>query len=71
MRLPLGGALGGVTAKAILVTLTVGPFQPVQLAAGWADQDTMPLLLGQINFFDEFDVCFFRHRSEFEVRPRA
>jgi|GEM_PF-3158502 len=28
------------------------------------------LILGQANFFLEFDVCFFRARSEFEVRPK-
>ena len=32
--------------------------------------DAVPLLLGQTNFFDEFDVCFFRSRAEFEVRPK-
>jgi hypothetical protein len=25
----------------------------------------------QINFFVEFDVCFFRSKLEFEVNPKA
>ena len=28
------------------------------------------VILGQANFFFEFEVCFFRARSEFEVRPK-
>jgi len=28
------------------------------------------LILGQANFFFEFEVCFFRARSEFEIRPK-
>ena len=29
-----------------------------------------PLLLGQVNFFMEFDVCLFRSGGSFEVRPK-
>jgi hypothetical protein len=31
---------------------------------------SLTVALGQANFFFEFDVCFFRARSEFEVRPK-
>jgi len=27
----------------------------------------MTLVLGQINYFMEFDVCFYRSRKEFEL----
>jgi len=27
-------------------------------------------LLGQINFFLEFDVCFFRSQKTFEIHPK-
>jgi hypothetical protein len=30
----------------------------------------VPLLLGQVNFFMGFNVCFFRARSLFEIRPK-
>ena len=30
----------------------------------------VPLILGQANFFFEFEACFFRARSEFEIRPK-
>ncbi len=67
----LAGNLASIQAKALLVTATVATFPPVKLAFAWANSDAVPLLLGQINFFAEFDVCFFRHRGEFEVRPKS
>jgi hypothetical protein len=67
----LAGNLASMQAKALLVTAKVATFPPVKLAFAWTDSDAVPLLLGQINFFAEFDVCFFRHRSEFEVRPKS
>ncbi len=30
----------------------------------------VPLLLGQANFFIEFDVCFYRSQKVFEVTPK-
>ena len=33
--------------------------------------DSLPLLLGQTNFFMEFDVHFYRSRLEFEVEPKS
>jgi hypothetical protein len=41
----------------------------VRLAFAWARQSDLPVLLGQMNFFVAFDVCFFRSRSSFEVGP--
>jgi hypothetical protein len=66
----LSGTLAGIEARVLAVTGTVGKFPPVRLAFAWAKSDAVPLLLGQVNFFMEFDVCFFRSRSIFEVRPR-
>ncbi|QEH31948.1 hypothetical protein OJF2_04150 [Aquisphaera giovannonii] len=48
----------------------VATFPPTRLVFAWTRSDTVPVLLGQVNFFMEFDVCFFRSRSEFELRPR-
>jgi len=64
----LTGNLAGFEARALVVTATVGSFDPVSLAFAWTRAERIPLLLGQINFFQEFDVCFFRHRGVFEVR---
>jgi hypothetical protein len=48
----------------------IGAFPPVRLAFAWSRSDDVPLILGQVNFFMEFDVCFYRSKLEFDVRPR-
>lgn len=65
----LSGNMATIAARAVLVSAIVGRFAPVRLAFAWAQADTMPVLLGQVNFFLEFDVCFFRARQTFELRP--
>lgn len=65
----LTGTFEGVEARGLLVKATVGKFAPVALAFAWTKSDAHPLLLGQINFFQEFDVCFFRSRLSFNVAP--
>jgi hypothetical protein len=67
----LSGNLASVEARVVLVTGAVAKFSPVRLAFAWAKQDSIPVILGQVNFFMEFDVCFFRSRSLFEVRPKT
>ena len=64
----LSGNLAIVEARAVLVSAVVAGFAPVRLAFAWARVDTVPVILGQINFFLEFDVCFFRARQSFEIR---
>lgn len=66
----LTGNPASVEARVILATATVAQFPPVRLAFAWARIDSIPLILGQVNFFMEFDVCFFRSRSLFDVRPQ-
>jgi hypothetical protein len=41
-----------------------------RLAFAWSQSDSVPVILGQMNFFLEFDVCFYRSQLEFEIRPR-
>jgi hypothetical protein len=65
----LSGNMAVAEARAVLVSVAVAGFAPVRLAFAWASVDNMPVILGQINFFLEFDVCFFRARQLFEVRP--
>lgn len=67
----LSGNLATCEARALVVSAQVGKFPPVRLVFAWARTDAVPVLLGQVNFFMEFDVCFFRSRSLFEVRPRV
>ena len=68
--LPLGGNVGRHLAKAVVVTGTVGHYPPVSLAFCWSQSPDARLLLGQVNFLAEFDVCFFRSRGVFELQPR-
>ncbi len=46
------------------------PYKIIDLAFAWTQATNVPLILGQANFFFEFEVCFFRARSEFEIRPK-
>jgi len=67
----LSGNLAQYEARGILLTCTVGNLPSVQLAFAWTRAEHVPLLFGQVNFFMEFDVCFFRARNSFEVRSNA
>lgn len=66
---PLVGAFAGTQARALTLTGVVGPFPPVRLLFAWAATDAMPILLGQMDFFLKFDVCFYGSRSEFDISP--
>ena len=39
------------------------------MPARFPQADNVPLLLGQVNFFDEFDVRFRRAQLHFEIEP--
>ena len=66
----LAGNLADSDARAILVTTTIGQFHPVRLAFAWTRNNQVPVILGQVNFFMEFDVCFFRSQLAFELKPK-
>ncbi|MBD2300016.1 aspartyl protease family protein [Nostoc sp. FACHB-190] len=67
----LTGNLARFEARAVVVDAQVSSFPRVNLAFAWTQATNVPLILGQANFFFEFDVCFFRARSEFEVRCKV
>jgi hypothetical protein len=66
----LSGNLASVEARVVVLSAGVGSFPPVRLAFAWAQTDEVSVMLGQVNFFMEFDVCFYRSRGVFEVRPK-
>ena len=68
--LRLSGNLAGYEAHALILMVCVGRFAPVRLVFAWTRAEQVPLILGQTNFFMEFDVCFYRSRSSFDVRPK-
>jgi hypothetical protein len=68
--LRLGGNLARAGARAVAAEAKIGSFAPVLLAFAWTRAENAPLLLGQVNFFQEFDVCFYRARGTFTIAPR-
>jgi hypothetical protein len=67
----LSGNLAACEARALLVTAQAAEFPAVRLAFAWTNSNDLPVILGQINFFLEFDVCFLRSRLLFEIRQRG
>lgn len=64
------GNLAQYEARLLLVSAVVGSFPAVRLAFAWTQAEHVPLLLGQVNFFMEFNACFYRSELAFEVSPR-
>lgn len=67
----LVGNLAQWPSFGVIVTAQVATLPPVDLAFAWTQAQDAPLILGQINFFMEFDVCFFRAQSMFEVTTKS
>ena len=67
----LSGNLGQYESRAVALTAQVTPFDPIRLMFAWTRAENIPLILGQVNFFLEYDVCFFRARAIFEVSPKV
>ena len=66
----LVGNMANSMAQPIVVRAEIGKFSPVLLAFAWVAHDNTPVILGQTNFFNEVEVCFFRNSLEFEVKPK-
>ena len=56
----LAGNLAAVKVQFFLVSAKIADFESVRLVFAWSSSDDAPLLLGRMNFFLEFDVCFYR-----------
>jgi Aspartyl protease len=67
IRLPLAGNLAEAEARGVFVNVRVGNLEAVKLAFAWTKLSQVPLILGQTNFFREFDVCFQRSREAIEI----
>jgi len=65
----LSGNLADLDARGIVLDAAIGEFAPVRLVFAWTRAQQVPLLLGQVNFFAEFDVCFHRSQGFLELRP--
>jgi hypothetical protein len=67
----LAGSIGKSLAQPLPIIAHIADFQPVKLVFAWIRNDNSPLILGQMNFFMEFDVCFFRSKLEFEIKKHS
>ena len=70
---PLVGNLSSSTSRALMVSakiLGLTGETGIPLLFAWANSDTMPVLLGQINFFTEFNACFYKTQNYFELWRR-
>ncbi|GAA6617894.1 retroviral-like aspartic protease [Scytonema sp. NUACC26] len=65
--LQLGGSLGQFPARGLILIATLGEFPPVPLVFAWSQSNNVPLLLGHVNFFAEFNVCFYTSELSFEI----
>jgi hypothetical protein len=70
-RVHLTGNLARLPARGVIVSGQVASFPPVELVFAWTQLPDVPMILGQVNFFMEFDVCFFRSQAAFEVNPKG
>ncbi|MFB8789658.1 MAG: hypothetical protein U7123_12565 [Potamolinea sp.] len=69
--LSLTGNLAQYEARVVLAQAIVGQFEPVQLVFAWTQATNVPLILGQVNCFMEFDVCFYRSQLQFAISPKS
>lgn len=68
--LQLAGNFGNSSAMPLFPMADITGFPRTRLAFAWSRSDSVPVILGQMNFFLEFDVCFYRSQLEFEILPR-
>jgi hypothetical protein len=67
----LSGNLARMEGRGLVLSATVAEFPSILLAFAWTESREAPLILGHMNFFAEFDVCFYRADFAFELRSRA
>jgi hypothetical protein len=70
VSIPLAGNLEPIEARGLIVSGIIDNFAPVRLAFAWTESNNLPLILGQLNFFTEFDVCFYGSQLAFEIGPK-
>lgn len=70
VSIPLAGNLEPIEARGLIVSGIIDNFSPVRLAFAWAESNNLPLILGQVNFFTEFNVCFYGSQLAFEISQK-
>ncbi len=67
----LSGNMAESEARGLVLTGQIEGFALVRLAFAWSKSNRIPVILGQTNFFLEFDVRFCRSQMFFELAPRS
>jgi hypothetical protein len=57
-KVTLSGNLASDEARVVLLDCKIADYEPVRLVFAWTRSKYAPLILGQTNFFLEFDACF-------------
>ena len=70
VSIPLTGNLQPIEARGLVVSGVIDNFPSVRLAFAWAESNDVPFILGQVNFFREFNVCFYGSKLAFEIFPK-
>lgn len=65
------GFLKGTPTYAVLLTAQIATFSPTQLAFAWTrkSRDEIRLILGQTNFFQQFEITFRGREGIFTITP--
>jgi hypothetical protein len=71
VSIPLSGNLAQSDSRGLVVSGTIAQFSPVLLGFAWTELRETPIILGHMNFFAEFNVCFYRHELTFEICPKT
>jgi len=70
VSIPLSGNLARSESRGLVVSAAIAADPPLLLAFAWTELRDAPVILGHMNFFAEFNVCFYRHELAFEIYPR-
>ena len=72
---PAGPILGGkflqTETRLIVLPTQIGKSSLVDLVFAWISVDIGPVILGQMNFFKEFNVCFLGSDDAFELARKS
>jgi hypothetical protein len=66
----LSGNLGNYESRGLTVLATHPQLTtngPLRLVFAWTQTDNTRLIFGQMNFFIEFNVCFYRSQAYFDI----
>ena len=66
----LAGNLASLEAYALVAYAEVASFRPVRLVFAWTQSNDVPVILGQTNFFMDFDAYFYGSQKVFEIIPK-